>query len=332
MRRQSKPWFPVSDYRMPEIIYCRVSNVDLDKYTLTAVGDIGNRSFFSLPWASPYVNINQGQGTYCIPEVGSRGYVVIPSDNTDPFFLTFIMPQSTDFYRGGRSKKLNPGDQVMISEDGNGVIVRKGGVTQIMSTPICQRMFIPINNFIKDYCENFQLFSAGGTMTWVVNKTLLNKTAFELRAKTQAELPPTIKFALGDLTGLLDELPMTGVTAPADIHGLLSIGEGLFTMRIDAVGNCEMKGLESSETWLTGKTITAPVIKFGSIAASSPAAKGDAVIQLLTSFLNAFINNSEISTLGNMGAPVVTNPAIITELTTILGQVSTIASLKVLIE
>jgi hypothetical protein len=73
-------------------------------------------------------------------------------------------------YRGGR-ELLNPGDLHFSTRDGNFVTIRRGGIVQIGATPVCQRVFIPIRNIIRDFAENYELATPGGDLTWLVNRT-----------------------------------------------------------------------------------------------------------------------------------------------------------------
>ena len=72
-------------------------------------------------------------------------------------------------YRAGRPI-LNPGDMFWQGRYENFVILRRGGVLQIGSTQVCQRMYIPIRNFIRDFCENYELTTAAGTLAWHIRR------------------------------------------------------------------------------------------------------------------------------------------------------------------
>lgn len=72
-------------------------------------------------------------------------------------------------FRAGRPV-LNPGDMLWQGRDGNFIALRRGGVLQIGSTHICQRAYVPILNTIRDFCENYELNSAAGTLSWGVQR------------------------------------------------------------------------------------------------------------------------------------------------------------------
>ena len=96
-------------------------------------------------------------------------------------------------YRAGRDL-LNPGDLHFSTRDGNFLYLRRGGIVQIGATPVCQRLFIPIRNIIRDFAENYELGTPGGDLTWLVNRTDEQGdghrgTLFTLAAKEFADDP-----------------------------------------------------------------------------------------------------------------------------------------------
>src|SRR5690606_18657484 len=62
------------------------------------------------------------------------------------------------------------GDIYLGTRDDNAIILRRGGVVQIMGGPLCQRLFLPITNTISDFCENYGLHSLGGDLEWTIDR------------------------------------------------------------------------------------------------------------------------------------------------------------------
>jgi len=139
---------------------------------------------------SPYHNPANGEGIHHLPEVGSICYIAWPNDNTPPFILGYIGAasatvsatdaparpsvaaegSSTDVSFRSRRPKLNPGDIAITTRDENFIMLRRGGVVQIGATPIAQRVYIPVLNYIKDFCENYEMHSFGGDIAWTVGR------------------------------------------------------------------------------------------------------------------------------------------------------------------
>lgn len=144
----------------------RVVNVNIRDFTVDVKTEFSFKNKFDIPVMVPYCNQTQGEGTNFLPEVGSVCWICTPSeDGRDAFVLGFTMVDEGGSYRGGRPL-LNPGDIHYSTRDGNFLALRRGGVVQIGSTAICQRVFIPIRNIIQDFAENYELHTPGGDLTW----------------------------------------------------------------------------------------------------------------------------------------------------------------------
>ena len=58
----------------------------------------------------------------------------------------------------------------MVTRDGSFVLVHRGGVIQIGSSALAQRVYLPIGNYIRDFCEAYSLDCFGGDVTWSVEQ------------------------------------------------------------------------------------------------------------------------------------------------------------------
>jgi hypothetical protein len=143
-------------------------DVDIAAYTLTVATEFAKKPFTSISFATPYQHFNNGEGIYFMPEVGSLCWVCEPSDGNMPFVLAWAAAQDEGDF-SSRKQQLNPGDIYLGTRDENFLILRRGGVVQIGGTGLCQRMFLPINNTIRDFCENYSLQTLGGDLSWSVD-------------------------------------------------------------------------------------------------------------------------------------------------------------------
>jgi hypothetical protein len=106
-----------------------------------------------------------------MPEVGSICWICSPSEiGKNSFVLGWTPVQESGSFRAGR-ELLNPGDLHFSTRDGNFLYIRRGGIIQIGATPVCQRIYIPIRNIIRDLAENYELSTPAGDLTWQVNRT-----------------------------------------------------------------------------------------------------------------------------------------------------------------
>jgi hypothetical protein len=151
------------------IEFGRVVTVNVKDFTLDVRVLNGEKAKFDITFMSPYCSQIQGEGINFMPEVGSTCWVCTPSDDkySKAFVMGWTMVPESGKNRGGR-QFLNPGDLHFSTRDGNFVFLRRGGIVQIGSTALCQRVYLPIRNIIQDYAENYELHAVGGDLTWTV--------------------------------------------------------------------------------------------------------------------------------------------------------------------
>lgn len=157
--------------------------------------------------------------------------------------------QSDASFRAGRPV-LNPGDIYLQGRDENFVVLKRGGVLQLGSTQICQRAYIPINNIIRDFSENYELNTAAGTLEWGVERVENNPAGnapskLQLVAREYAQdAKASIKLLIGSLED--EEKPPNGdksyvelTIAPQSIKPDDGEVEGrpVYVLRLDKAGN-----------------------------------------------------------------------------------------------
>lgn len=181
-------------YMPPLIEKVRIINVNIDDWSVDCVSEYANKRFFDIQVMSSYFHYAGGEGIYVMPEVGSLAWLCKPSSGrfAPEFILGFAAPFDEDNvnYRAGR-QNLNPGDIMLRTRDENFIILRRGGVIQIGATPTAQRIYVPIQNVIRDFAENYQLFTFGGELTWETDRDDQTTdgsapTKFSLKAKSKA--------------------------------------------------------------------------------------------------------------------------------------------------
>jgi hypothetical protein len=105
-----------------------------------------------------------------MPEVGSLCWVCYNSDGGKPFVIAWKAGMDTKGSFRTNKQSLNPGDIYLGTRDENFMVLRRGGVVQIGATPLAQTIYVPINNTIKNYCENFAIHSLGGDLEWTIRR------------------------------------------------------------------------------------------------------------------------------------------------------------------
>lgn len=168
-----------------------IVDIDLRRWTVDIGTQHSDKQLFGVPWLSPYLHPENGEGFHLVPELGAQCLVCTPSDGENsPFIIGYLPVPKGDAYRSNRIN-MNPGDMGMYTRDGNFMLVRRGGVVQIGATQIAQRMYIPVNNLIRDFAENYSLTTFGGELVWETDRQATKNnqtpTRYVLRAKQYAE-------------------------------------------------------------------------------------------------------------------------------------------------
>lgn len=170
-------------------------NVNRQTWTCTVKTTYSAKDFEDVQWGAPYHHYDSGEGIHYMPEPGAKCYLAQPNDSTPPFIMCFVAPpaqatsttetparstadggSATDVSYQSKRPDLNPGDLAMTTRDGNFLILRRGGVVQLGATPLAQRIVVPVRNFVHDYCENYELATPAGDVTWVIDRPELDAT------------------------------------------------------------------------------------------------------------------------------------------------------------
>lgn len=175
----------------------RILNVNTRRWTADVRTRESQRTYLDTQWSNPYFHFAGGEGIFFMPEVGAKCMVCRPSQ-ADPFIMCF----TTTFERGARQTDdtgetpasgthptepsgdtggddvtfrsgrpyLQQGDIMLRTRDKNHIWLRRGGIVEIASTALSKRLYIPLLNYIRDICENYSMWTAGGALTWSVER------------------------------------------------------------------------------------------------------------------------------------------------------------------
>ena len=132
----------------------------------------GHRVYENCLVAFPYLHHAGGEGMGAMPEVGAAVWVCAPSEGDElPFVIGFRpMHSARDGSHAANRAPRIPGDQFMLTRDGNGFIAHRGGTTEEGATPIARRFYHPLGNRIHDIAENYRLDTFGGSDAWTVSR------------------------------------------------------------------------------------------------------------------------------------------------------------------
>lgn len=163
---------PLTNIIIPaHINRARVTDVNIERYTCSVAYLYDPKQFTGISFMTPYQHFYNGEGIYFMPEVGSVCWVCEPSDGDRPFIIGWCPAQNQGNQRANKTS-LNPGDIFLGTRDENSIILRRGGVIQIFGGPLSQRLYIPIENTIRDICETYHMQTLAGEMEWSVGRTV----------------------------------------------------------------------------------------------------------------------------------------------------------------
>jgi len=228
-QRSSLPrtsWFQPQGFGHVAIMECIIIDLNIRNWTVDVISKFDQKQFLDIQVGSPYMHSNYGEGIYAYPDVGAKCHVCIPSDGLPPYILDFIMPQETldstatdeapagtqsrgavtqdadqdSTFAGGRPKP-KPGDIYLRGRDGSFIVMHRGGVLQMGSTQVAQRIYIPLNNVVMDLSQNYRHYNMGGSINWLVDSAAAeenNPTSFMQTFRLFApEENASVRVALG---------------------------------------------------------------------------------------------------------------------------------------
>ena len=157
------------------ILQGRISEVDAPRW-LCKVRVDGRDDDVTATIPSVYSHPMNGEGIHFLPEVGAFCYVCFSSDKkTIPFLLSAGaatvpkdrspsggLPGSMDMFR----PLLTAGDIALLTRDGNGLTLRRGGVTELKGTSLAKIVFNPTMNQVFTIAENYRVQTFGGSTEW----------------------------------------------------------------------------------------------------------------------------------------------------------------------
>ena len=149
-----------------------IQAVNVRDYSVDVFTEDTSKPLIGVPIMTPLSHPEHMGGINFLPEVGSTCYVCFPDADTY-FVMGFVVsgglvdPQVSPgpTYIGGRDP-LEPGDVCLATVDGNQVVVRRGGIVQIGSNGLCQRLYVPGQNVIRDYFQRYHAISPLGEIDW----------------------------------------------------------------------------------------------------------------------------------------------------------------------
>jgi len=167
-----------------QVELARITEVNFREYSVDVETVFTHKPLADIPIGAMYAHQAHGGGVYFMPEIGSYCYVFSSADDTQFAFGWVVNPETrvnpaldengnVDLTEGdqgpsfaGRRPLMEPGDIMLTTRDGNLVSVKRGGIVQIAATGLAQRMYIPLENLIRDVFQRYEARSPLGEIIW----------------------------------------------------------------------------------------------------------------------------------------------------------------------
>jgi hypothetical protein len=206
-----------------------VTAVNVQEYSVDVLTEDESRALLGVPIMNPVNHPDHTGGIIFLPEVGAKCWICTPGSSTSAFVLGFMWNSPTQEevrpYEGdgpnftGNRAALEPGDVMLGTVDGNAVIVRRGGLIQVGASPLCQRIYMPIGNVVKDYFQRYHGLSPLGEIEWG-HARLLPEHGTDL---SDVDLPVTVRYKIK--TSLKDDVGDETKPFPVELRiGILPVG------------------------------------------------------------------------------------------------------------
>ena len=163
---------------MFEVKKASIVAVDKLKWTCTALEEGGDSGPIEDIPINP-INIGKdGSGMYYLPEVGSSVWLA-KTDLLGSFILMGCsLPFDGDALDDSVSldndhsmarEQLEPGDIKISGTPESKILVKKSGTIEIGSSAMAKRFYLPLTNFIRDFCIRYEQITAGGGFSFKTN-------------------------------------------------------------------------------------------------------------------------------------------------------------------
>jgi hypothetical protein len=263
---------------MSRTVEGHIVQVDPEAWTVTVRAEFSGRVLYGVRIAALYLNPFTGAGAYFMPEVGAFCVVMLPSEGGSPYIGSFTSPQDAQTGRfGGNRPSMSPGDMAVLTQDGNGLLVRRGGLVEVRGSPVSKTVYSARRNRIFTVAENYELTLFGGHLKWetfrpeecsVIENIGKKATHFSMGAKEFAENPTPI---VSVVAGSEVEAGGTGVGEPVMQVRVRSSGEdedatANMSVEIEANKNGEL-GLKLTKARVHNGGDTEPVLRSSSFLA-----------------------------------------------------------------
>lgn len=207
-----------------------INFVDTERNVFDAISQDGLRFIEKCQ----YLSVNpDGSGKIHHPSAGDTAVVRVGIDGCyceKIYSLCAVDKDGVPVRDLGPNSKFMPGDKVWLAKGGSFLALLRGGLAKIGSSPLCQMIFMKLENYTRWISRNIEI-QASGFRFYSVNDNGINATRLslfledsfkpELRDKTSE---------VSDFEVIVKDCALTLMTGPKDSETGLRINRTIFTI------------------------------------------------------------------------------------------------------
>lgn len=181
-------------WRRVLVVAGRVVDVDPNKWTCTVVTEVGQKTLRNVGFGASYLHPFDGEGSYVMPEAGAAVWACRSSEGDYPYFILAYRGYPSRDVKGDtrpsapdmrtNRPRLSPGEISMQTRDRNGVVLRRGGMTEIFGSPLAKTTYSARRGRVRTLAKNYEVETFGGSFRW---KTEREEKDPDGRAPTRLE-------------------------------------------------------------------------------------------------------------------------------------------------
>jgi hypothetical protein len=134
-----------------------IESVDTDRWTATVVLYTKMRRIQNCFISSPYSHRASGEGAHFMPEPGADVIVCLPSDNTRPFIMCYVPLPGEGLSGDGRRPRLTLGSYAILTRDGNGLEIDRGGRVAVRANSVCATTYLSADSSVTTFADRVRV-------------------------------------------------------------------------------------------------------------------------------------------------------------------------------
>lgn len=151
--------------------------VDPRKWTCTVKSISTGKIMRDVDCGAHYLHFEAGEGVYTLPDVGAAVWVARASDSRQLSFIVSYRGVPSSIQTGDPSPdletgrpRMETGETALLGRSGNGVFIRKGGLTEVFASPVARTVYEAAEGTVHTVAQNLRVSTIPGDLSWSVGE------------------------------------------------------------------------------------------------------------------------------------------------------------------